>query len=229
MGRCSTRPACQDDQLAEPALNVLLGWKLLVEIPADRQPGLDPAGGTHACGVLDPCEDGPQCVKGRSPLTGERPLNVLACAINPAGSLGWFLLHTSRVPLPQEFPECGASERCCRSDPVPGSCRSGRCMRRSSWHVQGPPCGHPIRKMEHPECPEGQSPHQPKRHPRWQQQARLRTPQLRGTSSYASFPPLSEHVRVHSHPSGCGGLRTRVVCMTSPGRPPVLRRYADGQ
>ncbi len=41
----------------------------------------------------------------------------------------------------RETPACVGSERCCRSDPVPGSCHSIRCRNRSSWSVQAPPCG----------------------------------------------------------------------------------------
>lgn len=49
----------------------------------------------------------------RCSLSGERRAQRPVCAINPVGSPGWFLLRTSRGPLPQEFPEYGGSERCC--------------------------------------------------------------------------------------------------------------------
>jgi hypothetical protein len=98
-----------------------------------------------------------------------------------AGSPDWSRPRRFRGRRRRETPACVGSERCCRLDPVPGSCHSIRCRNRSSWSVQAPPCGPLSRRTRSPECPDGRSLHQPKRHQRFHRPKRPRKPQPRGT------------------------------------------------
>ena len=55
-------------------------------------------------------------------------------------------------PPDQEPPGCAGSERCCRSAPAAGSCRSTRCRNRSSSSARVRQCGSPNPSQQPREC-----------------------------------------------------------------------------